>query len=603
MNSNSVLRRCATAAAFFVLYFLPCVSTSWGTIRYEVSLAHPENHLFHVTMQIPDVSTEVKVQMPAWNALYQIRVFSSHVQQVEAFVGAQRVPIEKLDKQTWRVAATGTVRIQYATYWDEPGPFAAQLNNEHAFINFAMLLMYVVDRHPEKVNLAIMDFPREWRAEGALLEGCKMVFDQPTCPESASGYDAIVDAPIEAGKFEEFDLPEVSPRISVVIHGDNWKKKQVEEELTRICQYEVKLMGGAPFEHYTFIFHVGKAAAGGGGGMEHANSTAISAPSGESLAGVSAHEFFHLWNVKRIRPASLEPVDYAKEQYTRALWFAEGVTSTYGSYTLVRTGIWSKQQFYADLSSGITELEARPSNRWQSAEQSSLDAWLEKYPLYNEPEYSVSYYTKGQVLGFLLDVLVRDRTNDEKSLDDLVRAMNAEFAKVGKYYRDSLDIRLMAEKVAGGSFEEFFQKYVSGTEPFPYEQILSLAGLQLNLSQRKRATLGFVAEHEVGVGLVVRGVEPGGAAAKAGLRSSDVIVKWNGGDPPRRLERWAREQSARNVLRLVLRRDEREIKLEFRLDELTETNYQVEENSKAGEKARRIRDGLLHGETQRATPR
>jgi predicted metalloprotease with PDZ domain len=554
-------------------------------------------------MQIPDVSTEVKVQMPAWNALYQIRVFSSHVQQVEAFVGAQRVPIEKLDKQTWRVAATGTVRIQYATYWDEPGPFAAQLNNEHAFINFAMLLMYVVDRHPEKVNLAIMDFPREWRAEGALLEGCKMVFDQPTCPESASGYDAIVDAPIEAGKFEEFDLPEVSPRISVVIHGDNWKKKQVEEELTRICQYEVKLMGGAPFEHYTFIFHVGKAAAGGGGGMEHANSTAISAPSGESLAGVSAHEFFHLWNVKRIRPASLEPVDYAKEQYTRALWFAEGVTSTYGSYTLVRTGIWSKQQFYADLSSGITELEARPSNRWQSAEQSSLDAWLEKYPLYNEPEYSVSYYTKGQVLGFLLDVLVRDRTNDEKSLDDLVRAMNAEFAKVGKYYRDSLDIRLMAEKVAGGSFEEFFQKYVSGTEPFPYEQILSLAGLQLNLSQRKRATLGFVAEHEVGVGLVVRGVEPGGAAAKAGLRSSDVIVKWNGGDPPRRLERWAREQSARNVLRLVLRRDEREIKLEFRLDELTETNYQVEENSKAGEKARRIRDGLLHGETQRATPR
>ena len=603
MNSNSVLRRCATAAAFFVLYFLPCVSTSWGTIRYEVSLAHPENHLFHVTMQIPDVSTEVKVQMPAWNALYQIRDFSSHVQQVEAFVGAQRVPMEKLDKQTWRVAATGTVRIQYATYWDEPGPFAAQLNNEHAFINFAMLLMYVVDRHPEKVNLAIMDFPREWRAEGALLEGCKMVFDQPTCPESANGYDAIVDAPIEAGKFEEFDLPEVSPRISVVIHGDNWKKKQVEEELTRICQYEVKLMGGAPFEHYTFIFHVGKAAAGGGGGMEHANSTAISAPSGEYLAGVSAHEFFHLWNVKRIRPASLEPVDYAKEQYTRTLWFAEGVTSTYGSYTLVRTGIWSKQQFYADLSSGITELEARPSNRWQSAEQSSLDAWLEKYPLYNEPEYSVSYYTKGQVLGFLLDVLVRDRTNDEKSLDDVLQTMNAEFAKVGKYYRDSLDIRLMAEKVAGGSFEEFFQRYVSGTEPFPYEQILSLAGLQLNVSQRKRATLGFVAEHEVGVGLVVRGVEPGGAAAKAGLRSSDVVVKWNGGDPPRRLERWAREQSARNVLRLVVRRDEREIKLEFRLDELTETNYQVEENSKAGEKARRIRDGLLHGETQRATPR
>jgi predicted metalloprotease with PDZ domain len=599
---TSLLRRCATAAAFIVVYFLLCASTSWATIRYEVSLAHPENHLFHVTMHIPDVSAEVKVQMPAWNALYQIRDFSNHAQQVEAYVGAQRVPIEKLDKQTWRVAATGTVRIQYATYWDEPGPFAAQLNSEHAFINFAMLLMYVVDRQHEKVNLAVMDFPREWRAEGALLEGCKMVFDQPTCPESASGYDAIVDAPIEAGKFEEFDLPGVSPRISVVIHGDNWKKKQVEEELMRICQYETKLMGGAPFEHYTFIFHVGRAAAGGGGGMEHENSTAISAPSGEYLAGFSAHEFFHLWNVKRIRPASLEPVDYAKEQYTRALWFAEGVTSTYGSYALVRTGIWSKQQFYGDLSGGITELEARPANRWQSAEQSSLDAWLEKYPVYNEPEYSVSYYTKGQVLGFLLDVLIRDRTDGEKSLDDVLRALNAGFAQEGKYYRDSLDIRLMAEKIAGGSFEEFFRQYVSGVEPFPYEQILTLAGLQLSKSERKRAMLGFVAEREASVGLVVRGVEAGGAAAKAGLRSGDVIFKWNGGDPPRRLERWAREQSAGSLLRLVVRREERELKLEYRLGEVTETYYQVEENSVAAEKARRIRDGLLHGSTQPATP-
>jgi predicted metalloprotease with PDZ domain len=145
---------------------------------------------------------------------------------------------------------------------------------------------------------------------------------------------------------------------------------------------------------YTFILHIGKGA--GGGGMEHANSTAIGIPSDEYLAGVAAHEFFHLWNVKRIRPASLEPVDFTKEQYTRALWFAEGVTSTYGAYTLVRSGIWSKERFYEDLGEQITELESRPANRWQSAEESSLDAWLEKYPLYDEPDYSVSYYTKGQ---------------------------------------------------------------------------------------------------------------------------------------------------------------------------------------------------------------
>jgi predicted metalloprotease with PDZ domain len=603
VKSALFMRRCMTAALFFVVFASFFSSTSRAAIRYEVSLAHPENHLFHVSMHVPDVLGAVTVQMPAWNALYQIRDFSSHVQQVEAFVGPRRVPIEKLDKLTWRIMATGTVRIQYATYWDEPGPFASQLNGEHAFINLAMLLMYVVGRQQEKVDLAIMDFPREWRAQGALLEECKIVFDQPTCPASASAYDALVDAPVEAGKFEEFDLPDVSPRITIVVHGDSWRKKQVEEDLTRICRYEIKLMGGAPFDHYTFIFHIGKAAAGAGGGMEHADSTAISVPSDEYLPEVAAHEFFHLWNVKRIRPASLEPVDYAKEQYTRALWFAEGVTNTIGSYTLVRCGIWSRRRFYDDLSGGITELEARPANGWQSAEQSSLDAWLEKYPLYNQPENSVSYYTKGQILGVLLDLLIRDRTDDERSLDDVLRSLDSDFAREGKYYRDSLDIRLTAEKIAGASFEEFFRQYVSGTEPLPYEQVLALAGLQLDKRLQKRAALGFTAAHDTGVGLSVRTIDAGGTAAQAGLRVGDQIVKWNGKEPPRRPERWVREQNAGAVLRLVVRREEREYTLQFRLGEMTEIYYQVEENSKANEKARRIRDGLLRGETQNAISR
>src|SRR5262249_52888416 len=162
---------------------------------------------------------------------------------------------------------------------------------------------------------------------------------------------------------------------------------------------------------------------------EHANSTAIWARSQEGLIALAAHEFFHLWNVKRIRPASLTPVDYTHEQYTRALWFAEGVTNTYGSYTLVRTQLWDKAQFYVDLSQQISELETRPANGWQSAEESSLDAWLEKYPLYNRPQESVSYYAKGQILGFLLDILIRDRTNNERSLDDVMRTMNMDFAK------------------------------------------------------------------------------------------------------------------------------------------------------------------------------
>ncbi|PYU66454.1 MAG: hypothetical protein DMG49_22215 [Acidobacteria bacterium] len=432
MTFTSARSRLLSASLCF-LFILTFSSLAGATIQYTVLLDHPERHLFHVTMTIPDVTDEVIVRMPAWNALYQIRDFSSHVQQVEAFAGPKKVSIEKVDKQTWCIKGTGTIKITYATYWDEAGPFASQLNSEHAFINPAMILFYVPARREEEVILSVNFSSATWGAAGPLGDSLLVSGRNHEAGFKAPSYDALADGPIEVGKIDVFELSEVAPPVTVVIYGDNWRKKQVEEDLKRICQYQLKLMSGAPFERYTFLLHFGKGA--GGGGMEHANSTAIGAYSDEYLPSVAAHEFFHLWNVKRIRPTSLDPVDYIKEQYTRALWFVEGETNTYGSYTLVRSGIWSKEQFYADLGEQITELEGRPANRWQSAEQSSLDAWLERYPLYNQPEYSVSYYTKGQVLGDLLDILIRDRTGNAKSLDDVLRLMNTNFAKQGKTYR------------------------------------------------------------------------------------------------------------------------------------------------------------------------
>jgi predicted metalloprotease with PDZ domain len=587
------IRRIRKLLPWLAVIIAAAAPSARATVSYSISLANPEKHVFHVTMSIPDVSGDVTVQMPAWNALYQIRDFSAHLQRVEAFVGASPTAIEKLDKQTWRITGTGAVTVRYATYWDEAGPFAAQINSDHAFINAAMVLMYVPERRAEESTVCLVEVPFGWNT--SIGSGA------PNSCNSTRNYDGLADSPIEAGRFDAFDLRGFQPNIRVIVHGDNWKRKRVEEELTRICKYEIKLMGGAPFPSYTFILHIGKAAAGAGGGMEHADSTAINIPSDEYLKGVSAHEFFHLWNVKRIRPASLEPVDYSKEQYTRALWFAEGVTSTYGSYTLLRSGLWSKAEFYIDLSEQITELEERPAELWQSAEESSLDAWLEKYSLYNRGDESISYYTQGQVLGVLLDILIRERTQNQHSLDDVLRLMNDEFAKSGRTYRDSLDIRLSVEKVAGGSFAEFFSRYVAGPGPLPYKDVLAHAGLDLRTVERRRAALGFSMEKDASSSAIVRSVEANGFAAQAGVRVDDVILAWNGGDIPRRLEHWTSAQKSGAILHLRVRREGKEIELDVRLGETVDMRYDVVEVSHAGADALRLREGLLHGTTSATT--
>ena len=471
--------RSRLAICFFCVVVLGSffVIPAGATISYQISLAHPELHTFHVKMTIPDVKDSITVQMPAWNALYEIRDFASHVLQATAANEFGPLPVEKLDKQTWRIKGAGKITISYDTFWDEPGPFASQLNTEHAFINPALVLMYVPDRRREGIALGFADTPLGWKlattAPSFAIEFSSIAAWRIT----TDGYDELADSPIEFGNADYFILPGGLPKTFATVHGKLEHPDIFREKLARICKYQLSLVGSAPYPHYTFIFHIGDNV--GGGGMEHANGTAIAGRTEEGLLRVSAHEFFHLWNVKRIRPASLEPIDYTKEQYTKSLWFAEGVTSTYERYTLVRTGIWSKTAFYGELGRQIGDLESRPANTWQSAEQSSLDTWFEKYPIYYQPDHSVSYYTKGAMIGVLLDLWIREQTNNTRSLDDMMRAMNEQFGKTGKPYRDREDLETVCSQTAKLTCKEFFDKYVSGTVPFPYDEYFGFAGLKI----------------------------------------------------------------------------------------------------------------------------
>jgi len=595
------LRLAASRASIFLLALLTAAPAQ-ATIRYAVSVAQGEDHLFRVTMTIPAVRDHVVVQLPAWNALYQIRDFAHHVLHVRATDGASgSLAIVKLDTQTWRISGQGTVTVHYSSYWDEPGPFSSQLNSAHAFLNLATVLFYVPDRRDEETQIVFDDVPATWRIAAALRPG-EMAVGRRTGAYVASSYDALVDAPVELGTFEEFRLEGNDPRIRIVVHGDGWRREQLIDTVSRIVRYETSLMGGAPFDEYLFLYHIGSVAAGTSGGMEHANSTAIFAESLAPVAGVTAHEFFHLWNVKRIRPQSLEPVDYTREQWSRALWFAEGVTSTYGSYTLARSGLWSRKQFYDDLAAQITELESRPAHHWKSVEEASLDAWLEKYPTYRRPEFSISYYSKGQILGVLLDILIRDATDNRASLDDVLRALNEEFARRGRFYRDSVDIQATAERIAGRSLKEFFSRYVAGAEEVPCANFLVGAGLVLKARGRSRAEFGFwPARGPEGTSVATR-VEPGSSAARAGVREGDILLGLNGSPFPRHADRWLREHRAGEGVRLRLRRDSEEKEVSFALGEREERMYEIEEAGQATEKQRRILEGLLRGTTDQPRP-
>jgi predicted metalloprotease with PDZ domain len=280
----------------------------------------------------------------------------------------------------------------------------------------------------------------------------------------------------------------------VIVHADlqDYSPERLVASLSKITATETALMRDVPFSRYTFILHFPRD--DGGGGMEHRNGTAITVPAEElrkhweKLEDVAAHEFFHLWNVKRIRPQSLEPIDYVHGNDTRDLWFCEGVTSAYGALALLRAGLISRKTFYARLGASIATLESRPARFFQSAEESGLEAWFEEYTDYLRPERSISYYNKGELLGFLLDLALRHATGNAAGLDEVMRRLNEDFARSGRYYAEP-DLRRVIAQIAPtfAGLDAFFADYVRGTRELDYDTYLRYAGLERESESRASA--------------------------------------------------------------------------------------------------------------------
>jgi len=247
-------------SCFCSLVFLLGARPAAGTIGYKISLKNPEQHVFQVSMTIPQPAPQTKIGMPAWNALYQVRDFAYRIRDVqvsslpESGASGENLPVRKLDKQTWEIGGmnagvASSLMVHYSILWDDAGPFNSQLNTKHAFVNFAEVLLYVPDRRSEATTVEFDDVPASWRAIAELPAG--------TAPNSfsAASYDTLVDAPAEIGKFEEFGFDEGGAHFRVVVDAKEWRRDRLESYLRHITAYELQLMGGPPFHQYTFFFH------------------------------------------------------------------------------------------------------------------------------------------------------------------------------------------------------------------------------------------------------------------------------------------------------------------------------------------------------------
>jgi predicted metalloprotease with PDZ domain len=594
-------RVCARLLPAITLICALCEIAAWAAeapVTYAVDLRDPANHLVRMTMTIPQARAGTEVQFPAWNALYQVRDFVRDVQELEASCDGRKEELLRVDLETWRSGGQDcdVLELRYGVYANEESVFSSVLNNQHAFLNFALLCFYLPHERDRRARVKFL-LPEGWKV-GTLLE------DGATPNEfSAADYDALADSPAEAGDFKEYSYVQgdVTYRVIVDAPGVDYSANRLLKSLQKITATETALMQDTPAPRYTFILHF---PAQGSGGMEHRNGAAISFTGTDlktnwlGLESMLAHEFFHAWDVKRIRPQALEPIDYVHGNDTRDLWFCEGLANTYQELVLLRAGLTSRDGFYDRLAAAIQQLQARPARHYQSVETAGREAWLEKYTDYYRPDRSISYYNKGELLGFLLDLAMRHASGNAHSLDDVMRRLNVDFARRGRFFTRQDLLAVIAELAPEfRGLQQFFDDYVSGTRELDYETYLGYAGLRLVSQTRQRAAAGFLAVWGFEGPARVESVDPGSGAEAAGLERGDVLLEMNGhrlqGTPDDAIERMRPGQE----VRFRVRRGDREFSLKFRLGSQGRTRYWIEEIKNPGDLPRRIREGWLNGTT------
>ena len=516
-------------------------------LSYTLAFPQPHTHLYEISLTIGNVTTpQLDISLPIWTpGSYLAREYARNAQDFKVEEGSERsLPWRKIDKATWRIetGASGdqpkTIRAIYRVYANELATQTSHLDATHAYFNGASLFMYVpgATGRPHRIKFIT---PEGWRVTTPLA-----LQPDPDGYYTAPNYDRLVDSPTEIGthKLLEFTV-RGKPHRAAIWGQYEFDDNRLVNDLAKIVEEGAKMFGGLPYDHYTFIIHVQP---GIGGGTEHLNSNvsmtrpeAFKSERGyKGFLGLESHEYFHHWNVKRIRPLALGPFDYQRENYTRGLWVSEGVTSYYGDLLLRRAGLISVAEYLEGLANTVMGYEQTPGRFEQSAESASFDAWIKHYrPDENSINSAMSYYTKGELLGMMFDIEIRSLTNNNKSLDDVMRLLLENHGLPKPGFTEA-ELKAAFEKVSGVDLTNFWNRFVAGRDEIDFAAYFNKAGLQLTKGYRPGSpyaagktdnpgSLGVLTRAN-GDRVVVANVIAGLPAYEGGVNAGDELVAIDG---------------------------------------------------------------------------
>ena len=505
--------------------------TTAEPLRYSLSFPAPQTHYVEVSAEVPTGGrADVELMMAVWTpGSYLVREYSRHVEAVTAAGPDGRArPVEKSDKNRWRVTTGGarTVTVKYRVYGREMSVRTNWIDAGFALINGAPTFMTLPDgiARPHEV---VINLPQGWRRS---LSGL---------PEMAGGehryrardYDTLVDSPFLLGNpaVHEFTVDGKKHYLANEGEGSVFDGGKAAKDLEVVVREHRRFWGQLPYDKYVFINIL--LGAEPGGGLEHQNSTVLMTGRFTTRTRrpylawleLASHEFFHAWNIKRLRPVELGPFDYENEVHTKSLWIAEGVTDYYGELLVHRAGLSTREEYLDNLSSHIEAVQTVPGRLVQSAELASFDAWIRFYrPDENSANVSISYYEKGLVIAFLLDAKIRAATKGVRSLDDVMRAAYDKYA--GTHGFTPPEFQAVAEQVAGTSLESFWAMAVEGTAELDFGEALKTYGVRFRATPpSNRAYLGATTRNDNGR-LVISQVRRGTPAYEAGLNVDDEIL-------------------------------------------------------------------------------